>query len=214
VQAATTTTTRATRRAPVKSLNQTSEQVARAAAADKARKAESKRALRVATKPAAVKPEVVTPPAAPVAAPVADRSTDNLEAAKVEAIALGVSFEAACESMGISPVTGQPVDAKPGKHVYTGPMLALRERSKAGAYVKGANGNPHCNDAIAQAFAALTREQVVAACLQLLELSFNPYASLNPGQQSMNLRNKLRHQYKSGMVSASRLAQVVASFAA
>lgn len=206
----TTTTTRATRRAPVKSLNQTSEQVARAAAADKARKAESKRALRAATKPATVKPEAVTPPVAPVA----DRSTDNLEAAKVEAVALGVSFEAACESMGISPVTGQPVDAKPSKHVYTGPMLALRERSKAGAYVKGANGNPHCNDAIAQVFAALTREQVVAACLQLLELGFNPYASLNPGQQSMNLRNKLRHQYKNGMISASRLARVVASFAA
>jgi hypothetical protein len=206
----TTTTTRATRRAPVKSLNQTSEQVARAAAADKARKAESKRALRAATKPATVKPEVVTSPVAPVA----DRSTDNLKAAKIEAVALSVSFEAACESMGISPVTGQPVDAKPNKHVYTGPMLALRERSKAGAYVKGANGNPHCNDAIAQAFAALTREQVVAACLQLLDLSYNPYTSLNPGQQSMNLRNKLRHQYKNGMVSASRLAQVVASFAA
>ena len=116
--------------------------------------------------------------------------------------------------MGISPVTGQPVDAKPDKHVYTGPMLALRERSKAGAYVKGANGNPHCNDAVAQAFSALTREQVVAACLQLLELGYNPYASLNPGQQSMNLRNKLRHQYKNGMISASRLARVVASFAA
>jgi hypothetical protein len=210
VQATTQTTTRATRRAPVKSLNQTSEQVARAAAADKARKAESKRALRAATKPATVKPEIVTSPVAPVA----DRSTDNLEAAKIEAVALSVSFEAACESMGISPVTGQPVDAKPNKHVYTGPMLALRERSKAGAYVKGANGNPHCNDAIAQAFAALTREQVVAACLQLLDLSYNPYVSLNPGQQSMNLRNKLRHQYKNGMVSASRLAQVVASFAA
>lgn len=206
----TTTTTRATRRAPVKSLNQTSEQVARAAAADKARKAESKRALRAATKPATVKPEAVTPPVAPVA----DRSTDNLEAAKIEAVALSVSFEAACESMGISPVTGQPVDAKPDKHVYTGPMLALRERSKAGAYVKGANGNPHCNDAVAQAFSALTREQVVAACLQLLELGYNPYASLNPGQQSMNLRNKLRHQYKNGMISASRLARVVASFAA
>lgn len=210
MQATTQTTTRATRRAPVKSLNQTSEQVARAAAADKARKAESKRALRAATKPATVKPEIVTSPVAPVA----DRSTDNLEAAKIEAVALSVSFEAACESMGISPVTGQPVDAKPNKHVYTGPMLALRERSKAGAYVKGANGNPHCNDAIAQAFAALTREQVVAACLQLLDLSYNPYVSLNPGQQSMNLRNKLRHQYKNGMVSASRLAQVVASFAA
>lgn len=207
----TTTATRAARRAPVKSLNQTSEQVARAAAADKARKAESKRALRAATKPATVKPEIVTPPLAPVA----DRSTDNLEAAKIEAVALSVSFEAACESMGIDPATGLPqVDAKPSKHVYTGPMLALRERSKAGAYVKGANGNPHCNDAIAQAFAALTREQVVAACLQLLDLSYNPYTSLNPGQQSMNLRNKLRHQYKNGMISASRLAQVVASFTA
>jgi hypothetical protein len=30
----------------------------------------------------------------------------------------------------------------------------------------------------------------------------------------MNLRNKLRHQYKNGMISAGRLTQVVASFAA
>lgn len=194
--------TRATRRAPVKSLNQTSEQVARAAAADKARKTESRRALRAAAKTS----KSVTPPAAkPVAAPaVVNRSTENLEAAKLEAVALGVSFEAACESMGIDPATGLPQVEDKSLEIlgYSGPMLALRERSKAGHYVKGTNGNPHCGDAVADALQVLSREMVVRVCIKLLNLEGNPYLHLNPGQQSMNLRNKLRHAVKNGFVSA------------
>lgn len=200
--------TRTTRRAPVKSLNQTSEQVARAAAADKARKAESKRALRAAAKtsksvtPSAAEPvKTVEPVAAPV---VVNRSTQNLEAAQLEAVALGVSFEAACESMGIDPTTGLPqVEDKPLEILgYSGPMLALRERSKAGHYVKGTNGNPHCGDAVADALQVLPREMVVRVCIKLLNLEGNPYLHLNAGQQSMNLRNKLRHAVKNGFVSA------------
>jgi hypothetical protein len=207
--------TRATRRAPVKSLNQTSEQVARAAAADKARKAESKRALRASLKMAVLnnvtdsdadEAEVHTQaPNGQIGAPaVVDRSTENLEAAKLEAVALGVSFEAACESMGIDPTTGLPqVEDKPLEVLgYSGPMLALRERSKAGHYVKGTNGNPHCGDAVADALQVLPREMVVRVCIKLLNLEGNPYLHLNPGQQSMNLRNKLRHAVKNGFVSA------------
>lgn len=202
----------ATRRNPVKPLSQTTEQVARAAAADKARKTASKKALRASLK----KTEVVQSEVVASAEAVVQSLTDtlntvhaaNLAAAREEAQVLGVSFEEACVSMGVDPVTGHPTadEIAPGSGSiilgYSGPMLALRERSKAGHYVKGTNGNPHCGDAVADALQVLTRERVVEVCIKLLGLEGNPYLHLNPGQQSMNLRNKLRHAVKNGFVSA------------
>ena len=142
----------ATRRNPVKPLSQTTEQVARAAAADKARKAESKKALRASLKTVETVEPVVAQAEAVVQSLAATLNTvhaANLAAAREEAHVLGVSFDAACESMGIDPVTGHPTvtDTVPILG-YSGPMLALRERSKAGHYVKGTNGNPHCGDVV------------------------------------------------------------------
>lgn len=77
-------------------------------------------------------------------------------------------------------------------HGYTGPMIALRQRLAAGAYSKAANGQPCCGDAIAQALGALKPAQVIRACVIAMNLPANPYTHLNVGQQSMNLRNKLR----------------------
>lgn len=196
----------ATRRNPVKPLSQTAEQVARAAAADKARKAESKKAFRASLKTVETVEPVVAQAEAVVQSLAETLNTvhaANLAAAREEAKVLGVSFEAACESMGIDPSTGHPTvnDSTPILG-YSGPMLALRERSKAGHYVKGTNGNPHCGDAVADALQVLSRERVVHVCIKLLNLEGNPYLHLNPGQQSMNLRNKLRHAVKNGFVSA------------
>lgn len=204
------------KRQPIKSLNQSTEQVARAAAADKARKSASKKALRSylneiddseADESFVVGTEsAVVASAEAVVQSLADTlrvaHAANLAAAREEAKVLGVSFEAACESMGVDPVTGHPIvgDNKP-VFGYSGPMLALRERSKAGHYVKGTNGNPHCGDVVADALQVLSRERVVQVCIKLLNLEGNPYLHLNPGQQSMNLRNKLRHAVKSGQVS-------------
>jgi hypothetical protein len=71
-------------------------------------------------------------------------------------------------------------------------MLALRERAKRGVYQKAANGQPSCGDEVAQILGALVPIQVIRACIIALNLEGNPYLHLNIGQQSMNLRNKLR----------------------
>ena len=81
---------------------------------------------------------------------------------------------------------------------YTGPMLALRDRAKQGAYTKAANGQLCCGDAVATLMGTLPPEGVIKACMIALDLPANPYTHLNVGQQSMNLRNKLRGALKRG----------------
>ena len=80
-----------------------------------------------------------------------------------------------------------------------GKMAALRQ-AKAG-YTKSATGQLRSNDELAIALDAVPAANVVALALQLLQLGANPYAHLNPGQQSMNLRNKLRGAIKRGQVT-------------
>lgn len=77
-------------------------------------------------------------------------------------------------------------------------MRNLRVRLKAGHYAKAANGQPSCGDQVADALGVLKPEQVIEACMVALGISTNPYAHLNIGQQSMNLRNKLRGALKRG----------------
>ncbi len=83
---------------------------------------------------------------------------------------------------------------------YCGPMLALRAAAKG--YVKGKNGNPHCGDDLATLLDGLTRDQVVGVLIIAMKLPGNPYPHLNPGQQSMNLRNKARGQLKNGLLKS------------
>lgn len=81
---------------------------------------------------------------------------------------------------------------------YTGPMLALRDRVKTGKYKKAANGQPSCGDALARILGILVPAQVIRACLIALAYDANPYARLNIGQQSMNLRNRVRNALARG----------------
>lgn len=104
------------------------------------------------------------------------------EAANLEAEALAMAIEA----------------ATPTKQTYIGPMLALREAAKRGAYKKAANGQPSCGDDIATILGVLKPEYVIRACIVAMALPGNPYLHLNIGQQSMNLRNKLRGALKRG----------------
>jgi len=85
--------------------------------------------------------------------------------------------------------TDADADAEEG---YAGPMLRLRERLAEGAYSKAVNGNPCCGDMVAIKLGTLKPAQVIRACLIAMNLPVNPYTHLNIGQQSMNLRNKLR----------------------
>ncbi len=79
---------------------------------------------------------------------------------------------------------------------YQGSMLRLRERLAEGAYSKAKNGNPCCGDRVAALLGTLPPAQVISACILAMALPTNPYAHLNVGQQSMNLRNKLRGCFK------------------
>ena len=76
---------------------------------------------------------------------------------------------------------------------YQGPMTALRAHAKG--YVKAANGQPCNGDPLALALGQLTPPEVIKACCVALDI-LNPYLHLNVGQQSMNLRNKLRGALK------------------
>lgn len=91
---------------------------------------------------------------------------------------------------------------------YNGPMRALRDRVKAGKYTKAANGQPSCGDDVAQVLGALEPAEVIKACMIAMDIA-NPYLALNIGQQSMNLRNKLRGQLKRGEIGMGVLREAV-----
>lgn len=114
-----------------------------------------------------------------------EECADKLEAAVVADL---------LENHGLA-ASGVTVEITAG---YVGPMLALRERLAAGAYQKAKNGQPCCGDEIAIALGSLTPAQVIRACIIAMNLPNNPYTHLNIGQQSMNLRNKLRGCMKRG----------------
>ncbi len=80
---------------------------------------------------------------------------------------------------------------------YTGSMLALSDRVKAGVYVKSTTGQLRSTDAIAEAFDAVPPQNVVKLGTLLFNEP-NKYAALNIGQQSMNYRNRLRGAVRAG----------------
>ena len=196
-------------RQPVKPVNTSAAAVAKQAETERQRKAASKKALREAAKPtplderkqANAKIEARIDEAAALER-AAEYAANALKSAQEDAAATGMTVEAILADMGLD-ATGHPMpNHKAGteRPTYTGPMLALRERSKSGAYVKAANGNPCCSDRLAALCGAYPRETVVKGLLKALSLDFNPYAHLNPGQQSMNLRNKARTALKAGLI--------------
>lgn len=184
-----------TRQSP-KTPNKSATQVAANAAAEKARKAASKAALK-ADRTSEQAPAV--PRGTP---PERDHKAENLAAVQAEAAATGMTIEEAAESMGVDLMTGQPVASKKGQP-YFGPMLALKEARKH--YVKAANGIECNGDALALICGKYDRDHTVRALIVVLGLGHNPYLHLNPGQQSMNLRNKARHQFKNGTLTAEQI---------
>lgn len=208
------------RRQPIKPVNVSAETVATQAATEKARKAASRKALRASkteqqqaerefthgTLDTAALDEAIAETSQRNDDYEAQRHHDNLVAAQVEATATGMTLQEACESMGIDPATGAPVESE--KRRYQGPMLALVRARQS--YRKGANGNPHTNDAIGEAFSHLDRETVVNLCLRLMSMQTNPYEHLNPGQQSMNLRNKLRQMVRNKMLPVDHVVREAA----
>lgn len=196
-------------RQPVKPLQQSAASVRANAAAEKARKAASKKALKEAQ--AATKAEEQTPTERPPTVEhLRELRTANL-AAVVDSLA--VDFEALHETPARAE-DGTPNPAfveyldeqgynadgsvKLAKTPYNGPMLALKAARKV--YVKAANGIQCNGSPLAMLCGQYNREVVVAALIDALKLPNNPYTHLNPGQQSMNLRNKARHAMTQGFL--------------
>ena len=196
-------------RSPIRPLSQDATQVRANAAAEKARKLASKAALAEATAVllAAARDEKHPPKPATPPAPKPDHSAEDranaIAAQRVDWEALGSvgTFEDYLREQGFEP-DGAP-DKTVAKTPYSGPMLALVAARKA--YVKAKNGIQCNGDKLAMICGAYTREQTVAALTLALTkaalISGNPYTHLNPGQQSMNLRNKTRHAVSNGFVS-------------
>lgn len=91
---------------------------------------------------------------------------------------------------------------------YVGSMLSLADRVKQGAYVKGVNGQLRSNDELAVALESCPAENVIKLAIEALGLSQNPYTALNVGQQSMNLRNKMRGAIKAGTLTVERVREI------
>lgn len=115
-----------------------------------------------------------------------------------------------------TPKTDPDVDdtSDDGKHHYDGPMLAL-VRARA-TYAKAPNGNQMCGDDLALICGSYSRDDVVAGLIialhdaHVIPSTANPYSHLNPGQQSMNLRNKARGAIKAGKLKSELVAQCLA----
>jgi hypothetical protein len=196
-------------RTKIRPVNKSTAAVAADAAADRVRKAASKAALKAAKAGVASEQPASTQPA-PVEPKVDHEAQDRANAlatARADAEATGVTFEAMCADMGIDPATGAPAVVE--KQQYCGPMVALKTARLS--YVAAKNGILCNGDRLALVCGEHSREDTVAALIKALKLEGNPYRHLNPGQQSMNLRNKARHALKDGMLT---MAEIEAAFKA
>ena len=194
-----------------KSLNKTAAEIAVNARAEKERKAASKAALKAARALELKESAPVSEPSlpqTPIADPVADAAKAAADheayvaALTVDAKAiLGEDAPQAAIDAYIAEQSAPVAEAKVG---YTGPMLILRKAAKS--YVKADNGILCNGDGLATVCGKYTRPIVVAGLSKLMNEVFPgfgyPYAHLNPGQQSMNLRNKTRHALKNGLVQS------------
>lgn len=202
-------------RAPVKTLNKTPRTVSAEAKVEQARKVASRKAL--AAQNAATydgKTDAPTPMAEAVTKAVfhveqqarqAGRRTENLAN---EVFALTIDGETLNPEF-VGPACPESLAVSANETRYQGPMLALV--AARARYVKAGNGILCNGDGLAVVCGAHTREETVKALIIALKLPGNPYLALNPGQQSMNLRNKARHALKNGFLT---IGEVQAAFAA
>lgn len=134
-----------------------------------------------------------------IAAARAAAAAAALEAARVDAEATGRDIAEVLADMGLNP----DGTIAPIRQRYVGPMLALRDAEKH--YEIARNGNPCNGDALAKICGMFDRETVVQRLVVALGLGHNPYVHLNPGQQSMNLRNKARGALNNGFVTMAQI---------
>jgi len=98
-----------------------------------------------------------------------------------------------------------------GTRKYVGSMLALADRVKQGAYVKGATGQLRSTNELAEVLDAVPVGNVIQLAKLVLDLDHNPYSQLNSGQQSMNLRNRMRGALKKGTLTMDVIKATIES---
>ena len=92
---------------------------------------------------------------------------------------------------------------------YVGSMLALADRVKSGAYVKGTTGQLRSNDELAIALDGVGPNGVIQLAKFVLGMEENPYTKLNIGQQSMNFRNRMRGALKKGTLTMDSVKEAI-----
>lgn len=97
------------------------------------------------------------------------------------------------------------------KSRYTGNMLRLTERAKSGAYIKSATGQLRSTDELATVLDRVPATNVITLAIEVLGLPANPYSTLNVGQQSMNLRNRMRGAIKKGSLTLETIQAVISN---
>lgn len=113
-----------------------------------------------------------------VAKAKADKEAKAAETAEQKAAAKKLRDEQ--KAAGVVPETGDGMSG------------ALREKVALGLYVKGKNGQLRTSDPIALALETVQVKDMVPLLMETMGIGENPYPHLNQGQQSMNLRNRLR----------------------
>lgn len=96
-----------------------------------------------------------------------------------------------------------------GTRKYVGSMLALADRVKQGAYIKGATGQLRSTNELAEVLDAVPVDNVIQLAKIVLGLDDNPYINLNIGQQSMNLRNRMRGAIKKGTLTIQTIRETI-----
>ncbi len=92
---------------------------------------------------------------------------------------------------------------------YVGSMLALADRVKSGAYVKGLTGQLRSNDELAITLDGVGPDGVIQLAKHVLAIEENPYTKLNIGQQSMNFRNRMRGALKKGTLTFDQIKAAI-----
>lgn len=189
-------------------------------AGDDARKTKlaAKRATKKAVKTAETEAQKQARVAVELAA-VAARDKEQERAAYVEALRVDWTAEGGEDGTGltfeqyVSSNIGEPeADDAPARkkreQTYFGPMLALRVAAKT--YVKAKNGILCSGDPFALMCGEYKPSVVIRALRDAMtskSLPFNFNPAWNPGQQSMNLRNKARHHNSEGTLSLAYIRE-------
>lgn len=118
------------------------------------------------------------------------------EAAKKEKAEAAAKAKTERDAKAAAALEARKAAAAGTDRTYFGSMTALAERVKSGVYTKGLTGQLRSSDELAIALDAVPTDNVIKLGMEVLGLTVNPYAALNRGQQSMNLRNKMRGAIK------------------